>query len=52
MIIKYFYLFFTAVSARLKHNIRFLFQEITMYKKKDTSIIMITLYLKRIFFST
>ena len=43
MIIKYFYLFFTAASARLKHNLRFLFQEITMYKKrKDTSIIMIT----------
>ena len=34
MIIKYFYLCFTAVSARLKHNLRFLFQEMTMYKKK------------------
>ena len=26
MLIKYFYLFFTAVSARLKHNLRLLFQ--------------------------
>ena len=44
MIIKYFYLLFTAVSARLKHNFRFLFQENMMYKKrKDTSIIVIVL---------
>ena len=44
MIIKYFYLFFAAVSARLKHNLRFLFQEKTMYKeRKDTSIIVIVL---------
>ena len=44
MIVKYFYLFFTAVSTRLKHNLRFLFQENTMYqKRKDTSIIVIVL---------
>ena len=31
---KYFYLFFTAVSARLKHNLRLLFQRIRCTKKK------------------
>ena len=31
MLIKYFYLFFTAVFARLKHNLRLLFQRKTMY---------------------
>ena len=42
MLMKYFYLFLTAVSARLKHNVRFLFQENTMYKKrKDTSTVLL-----------
>ena len=44
IIVKYFYLFFTAVSTMLKHNLRFLYQENTMYQtRKDTSIIIIVL---------
>ena len=41
MLIKYFYLFFTAVSARLKHNLRLLFQQNTMYKKRETTSVIV-----------
>ena len=49
MLIKYFYLFFTSVSARLyparrvarlKHNLRLLFQYNTMYKKEKRRLLL------------